>query len=44
VTLHRFIADDLPEPRALLIDGEAGIGKTTLSTVPLPTPANRAWP
>ncbi len=30
VALHRFIADDTPEPSALLIDGGAGIGKTTL--------------
>jgi DNA-binding CsgD family transcriptional regulator len=30
VTVHRFIADERPEPSALLIDGAAGIGKTTL--------------
>ncbi len=28
--LHRFIAEEMPEPSAFLIDGEAGIGKTTL--------------
>jgi DNA-binding CsgD family transcriptional regulator len=28
--IHRFIVDDLAEPSALLIDGGAGIGKTTL--------------
>ena len=28
--LDRFLADTVAEPRALLIDGEPGIGKTTL--------------
>ena len=29
-TLDAFVADAVSEPRAVLVDGEPGIGKTTL--------------
>jgi DNA-binding CsgD family transcriptional regulator/KaiC/GvpD/RAD55 family RecA-like ATPase len=41
--LASFVADERPEPRALLIDGEPGIGKTTLLQHLQACAAERGW-
>ena len=42
--LDAFLTDDLPEPRALLIEGEPGIGKTTLLHELLAAARDRDYP
>ena len=42
--LDAFLTDELPEPRALLIEGEPGIGKTTLLHELLAAARDRDYP
>src|SRR5690349_4475509 len=42
--LDAFLADPAPEPRALLIEGEPGIGKTTLLQGLLSIASERGYP